>query len=89
MELRDLDSLRPVASCMSLDTNCVFALRGVTLNPLQWHLPRDHFNLQDFPYVELCRGSLAPCNVTNKDPGYGLFVLSNVVKDQIISTSSL
>ena len=86
MELRDRDRLRPpVAPGMSRDTYRAFALRGVMLNPPPWHLPRYHFNPQDFPDVELRRGSLATCNVTNEDPGYGLFVLSNVVKDQIIS----
>ena len=55
------------------------------LNLQQWHLPRNDFNQQDFPNVELCRGSLPTCNVTNKDSCYGLVVLSNVVKDQIIS----
>ena len=71
---------------MSRDTHGAFALRGVMLNPPPWHLPHDHFNPEDSPDVELHRGSLATCNVTNEDPGYRLFfVLSNLVKDQIIS----
>ena len=77
----------PVAPGMSHNTYLTFALGCITgmLNLQPGNLPQDHFNQQDFPNTELCYGSLAPCNVTKKDPGYRLFILRNIVKDQIIS----
>ena len=54
------------------------------LNPSQGHLPRSHFNPQKFPDAEL-RQSLATCDIEGEDPGYGLFLLSDVLKGQVIS----
>ena len=54
--------LSPVAPGMSRDTFRAFALIGVMLNPPPGHLPRDHFNPQDFPgiQVQLRHGNLQP-----------------------------
>ena len=86
MELRDRDRLKaPIAPGEYRQTYRAFALQGVMLNPPPGHLPRRHFELQDFPDVELRRDSLATCNVQDEDAGYGLFILNDVAEGQIIS----
>ena len=81
MELRDGDRLKaPIAPGEYRQTYRAFALQGVMLNPPPGHLPRRHFEPQDFPDVELRRASHAICNVQDEDAGYGLFILMTLRK---------
>lgn len=85
MELRDRSSIRPpVLPGQLRDYYRATSLTNVPLFPPPWHLPRKHFEPQDFPDVEL-RRSLASCNIEDENAGFGLFLLSDVMKGGIIS----
>ena len=72
MELRDRDPLQPVFVSRCLPHVPRFAaLKGVMLSLPPRHLPRDHFNPQDFQMSSSVVAPLQTCNVTGDDAGHG------------------
>ena len=83
--LRDRKRIRPPVPVGTLRSSYYAPpLTNIKLNPWPGHVPRSHFEPQTFPCVEL-RRSLATCNVEGEDPGYGPFLLGEVLAGQVIS----